>query len=149
MEQEKLTELTVEIVKSYLSNQSVLAGSLPNLIKSVGAALAGAGGDGAPQSAAAPAKASTPAVPVAQSIRRNNLVCLDCGHVGIMLRRHLREKHGLSPSEYRTKWGLKPEYPVVLPAYARRRADIARELGLGMTSAERSVLKAQRKASEA
>jgi predicted transcriptional regulator len=77
-----------------------------------------------------------PAVPIRQSVRQNYVVYLECGRHGHMLKRHVQDRHGLSVEQYRAKWQLSPDHPLIAPAYSRRRSDLAKQLGLG-TSATR------------
>jgi len=72
-----------------------------------------------------------PAVPVRRSVRRDAITCLDCGYEGKMLKRHLQSAHGVTAAAYRERWGLKPDYPMVTPAYAARRSELAKAIGLG------------------
>lgn len=84
-------------------------------------------------------EAPVPAVAVRRSIRPESITCLDCGYQGAMLGRHVRGAHGLSPEEYRERWGLKSDYPMVAPAYARRRSELARTFGLGKRRGSRAT----------
>src|SRR5690606_14830985 len=72
-----------------------------------------------------------PAVPVRRSVKRDFIVCLECGSQHKMLRRHLRREHGLTPEEYRDRWSLKADYPMVAPSYAEKRSELAKRIGLG------------------
>jgi predicted transcriptional regulator len=82
----------------------------------------------------------TPAVPVRRSIQRDHLACLECGFAAQSLRRHLRAAHGLTPDQYRTKWRLSPDYPMVSPEYSERRSGLAKRFGLGRKRKVRRVL---------
>ena len=122
-----LTELTTEIVSAYVSNNPTAAAQLPELItttfQTVNSLSAG--------SATAEPEKKEPAVSIKKSIRDNHLVCLECGKEFKSLKRHLMSHHGLTPDEYRSRWNLKPDYPMVAPAYAERRSKLAKEIGLG------------------
>jgi predicted transcriptional regulator len=121
--------LSAEIVASYVSNNTTSAGSLGDLIRSVHQAIASLG----EPVAAAPAvvERAKPAVPISKSIQNDFIVCLEDGKKLKMLKRYLRAQYDLSPEEYRRKWGLPPDYPMVAPAYAVRRSEFAKQIGLG------------------
>ena len=110
-----------------MSRNPVGAAALPDLIRTVHQSLT--------TLADAPAPASRekqkPAVPISKSVQRDYIVCLEDGAHLKMLKRYLRSRFGLTPEDYRRKWGLPPEYPMVAPAYAERRSDFARQIGLG------------------
>ena len=119
-------EMTADVVAAYLSKNPVAAADLPAVIQSVHQALTAA--------AAGPAAAvppPEPAVPVKKSITPDFLICLEDGRKFKSLKRHLRTKYDMSPDEYRTKWGLPKDYPMVAPAYAEKRSSLARQMGLG------------------
>jgi len=122
----EVLEMTTEIVSAYVSNNSVEATALPGLIEQVHGALM-ARTVGAPMSVSA----SEPAVPVKKSIASDHIVCLECGRKLKTLKRHLRADHDLSPAEYRSKWGLPAEYPMVAPNYSKARSAFAKQIGLG------------------
>lgn len=113
------------IVAAYVGNNTVAADELPDLIRLVHASLlAVAGGEsGAPQ--------PKPAVPVAKSISDNFLICLEDGKKFKSLKRHLRTAYDMSPEEYRAKWDLPADYPMVAPGYSRQRSKLAKKMGLG------------------
>ena len=119
--------MTTDIVSAYLSNNTVSAAELPTLIQSVHRALSTVS-TGIDTSAPAP---KDPAVPVKKSITPDFLVCLEDGRKFKSLKRHLRTKYDMSPDEYRTKWGLPKDYPMVAPKYAETRSALARQMGLG------------------
>ncbi len=121
--------LSAEIVASYVSNNAASAGSLADLIRSVHQALASLGETAAPVSAVV--ERAKPAVPISKSIQNDFIVCLEDGKKLKMLKRYLRAQYDLSPEEYRRKWGLPPDYPMVAPAYAVRRSEFAKQIGLG------------------
>jgi predicted transcriptional regulator len=121
-----LLPLVTDIVAAHLSNNTVAVSDLPQLIRDVYGALAVVGG-GAPQAAERP----NPAVPVKRSVTPDYIVCLEDGKKLKMLKRHLRTAYGLSPEEYRERWGLPADYPMVAPNYAKQRSRLAKEIGLG------------------
>ena len=120
-------EMTAEIVASYVESNTIAAADVPALILSVHRALIGisTGAD----VVAPPAK--EPAVPLRRSITPDHLVCLEDGRKFKSLKRHLRTRYNLSPEEYRAKWGLPKDYPMVAPNYAKARSDLAKQMGLG------------------
>ncbi|AWN46222.1 MucR family transcriptional regulator [Methylobacterium terrae] len=120
-------ELAADIVAAFVTNNSVPVADLPTLIASVHAALGGLG-NGA---AAEQAEPLVPAVPIKKSIMPDYLVCLEDGKKFKSLKRHLRTRYGLSPEEYRARWNLSPDYPMVAPNYAAARSELAKTMGLG------------------
>ncbi|GAB6966264.1 MucR family transcriptional regulator [Komagataeibacter kakiaceti JCM 25156] len=118
-------ELTTRIVSAHVSNNSVAADGLADLIRHVYQALTTVG-----QAAEAPQKLQ-PAVPVKRSVFPDYIICLEDGKKLKMLKRHLHSAYGLTPDQYRERWGLPAEYPMVAPNYAERRSSLAREIGLG------------------
>ena len=126
-EKSEVIEMTADIVSAYVGNNSVSAADLPALIQSVHRALSGIS-SGADAAEAAPKE---PAVPIRRSITPDFLVCLEDGRKFKSLKRHLRTKYNMSPEEYRTKWGLPKDYPMVAPNYAKARSDLAKQMGLG------------------
>lgn len=123
----EIIEMTADIVSAYVGNNSVAAGDLPSLIQSVHRALSTV--SGAPEVAEVAPK--EPAVPVKRSITPDYLICLEDGRKFKSLKRHLRTKYNMSPEDYRAKWGLPKDYPMVAPNYARARSDLAKQMGLG------------------
>jgi predicted transcriptional regulator len=121
-----LIELTAEIVAAYVSNNSVAANDLPNVISQVHAAL---GGTTTPVEEVV--EKPKPAVTVRRSIQDDHLICLEDGQKFKSLKRHLMTHHGLTPEQYREKWELAADYPMVAPAYAEARSKLAKEMGLG------------------
>lgn len=119
--------MTADIVSAYVGNNVVSTADLPNLIQSVHRALTGIAG--APEVAEPAPK--EPAVPVKKSITPDYLVCLEDGRKFKSLKRHLRTKYNMSPDEYRAKWSLSKDYPMVAPNYAKARSDLAKQMGLG------------------
>jgi len=122
---EMLINLTSDIVAAYVSNNDVAVDEVPVLIQNVYGALAGLGV--APQ---AEVKLE-PAVSVRSSVKNDHIVCLEDGKKMKMLKRHLMTDHGLTPAEYRARWGLPADYPMVAPDYAEKRRTLAKEIGLG------------------
>jgi predicted transcriptional regulator len=122
----ELIELTADIASAYVENNTVAASELPSLINSIHQALANIG---APAVVAEPAR--TPAVSIKKSIGDDYLICLEDGRKFKSLKRHLRTKYNLSPDDYRAKWGLPKDYPMVAPAYAAARSQLAKQMGLG------------------
>ena len=127
VEKDELVELTAEIVSAYVVNNTVVATDLPALISNVFDALKKAASSGAQ-----PAKEELrPAVPIKKSVTSEYLICLEDGKKFKSLKRHLRTHYDLSPEEYREKWGLPHDYPMVAPNYAAARSDLAKRMGLG------------------
>jgi predicted transcriptional regulator len=122
-----IIEMTAEIVAAYVENNTITTADLPSLIQSVHRALTGVT-SGPVAVEAAPKE---PAVPVRRSITPEHLVCLEDGRKFKSLKRHLRTKYNMSPEEYRAKWGLPKDYPMVAPNYAKARSDLAKQMGLG------------------
>ena len=122
----RLIELTADIVSAHVSNNNTDAADVPALIQSVFTALTNT----ETPVAAEPVKAE-PAVSVRSSIKHDYIVCLEDGKKLTMLKRYLRARYDMSPEDYRRKWGLPPDYPMVAPAYAARRSDFAKSIGLG------------------
>lgn len=121
-----LLALTSNIVASHVSNNTVAIADLPQLIQQVYAALSNVG-PGMGTNASRP----QPAVPVKKSIAAEHIVCLEDGKKLKMLKRHLKTKYNMTPEEYRDRWGLPADYPMVAPNYARQRSDLAKKIGLG------------------
>jgi predicted transcriptional regulator len=121
-----LLTLTADIVAAHVSNNSVAVNDLPNLIQNVHTALSGISGQ-----ASAPEARPEPKVPVRSSIKPDYLVCLEDGKKLKMLKRHLMTHYQMTPDQYRQKWGLSAEYPMVAPNYAEQRRTLAKSIGLG------------------
>jgi len=120
--------LTSRIVAAYLSRNAVLAGDLPDLIQQTYFSLSGT----FPRHQAEPAVGKQrPAVPIKKSVTVDFIICLEDGQKFKSLRRHLMAKYGLTPEQYREKWGLPADYPMIAPSYARQRSELARASGLG------------------
>ena len=122
-----LLRMTADVVASYVSQNPVEADQLPGLINSVHDSLKNA--DGQPQ--AAPEPPQKPAVPIRKSVQPDYVVCLEDGKKLKMLKRHLKTAYNMTPEEYREKWGLPADYPMVAPNYAKQRSRLAKEIGLG------------------
>jgi predicted transcriptional regulator len=123
---ETLITLTADIVSAHVSNNSVAVNDLPVLIQNVHSALIALGGP-----AEAPVVKQEPAVSVRASIKPDYIVCLEDGKKLKMLKRHLMTHYQMTPDEYRQKWGLSPDYPMVAPNYAEQRRALAKKIGLG------------------
>lgn len=120
-------ELAADVVASYVANNPVSTTELPSLIGEVYSALKTASGS----ESAAPVAKSKPAVPIKKSLTDDYIICLEDGKQFKSLKRHLRSHYDLSPEEYREKWGLPYDYPMVAPNYAKARSQLARDMGLG------------------
>ncbi len=121
----ELLEFTAEIVAAHAGNNMVAQDDLPRLIQDVYTTLSELGGAGSAQ------ERPKPAVAIKKSIYPDYIVCLEDGKKLKMLKRHLRSAYDLSPDEYRTKWGLPADYPMVAPNYAKQRSEFAKKIGLG------------------
>jgi predicted transcriptional regulator len=138
-----IADLTTTIVSAYVSNNNVPPAQLPEIIGAVSSALRERmAGPAEPQP-----EPQEPAVPIRRSVTREEIVCLECGKKFKSIRRHLQNAHGLEPKEYRQKWGLRPDYPMTAPAYAERRSELAKSIGLGQKRAEAAKRRANGKAS--
>ena len=125
--QAELLRMTTEVVAAYVSNNAVGEGQIADVIKSVYSSLAGLDSPAAEEKPAA----QKPAVPAKRSITPDYIICLEDGKKLKMLKCHLRTTYGLTPDEYRAKWGLAPDYPMVAPNYAKQRSAFAKKIGLG------------------
>lgn len=126
-ESDKLLELSSQIVIAYLGNNSIDSKLLPDVIQTVHATLLKLHTSG--EIASNPL--NKPAVPIKKSITDDYIICLEDGKKLKMMKRYLRSKYDLSPQQYRSKWGLAPDYPMVSPNYAERRSNFAKKNGLG------------------
>lgn len=126
MMKEALLELTSDIVAAHLTNNSVSADQIPQLITAVFKSL-----DQLGQPKASVEEERTPAAAVRSSVKADAITCLECGARQKTMKRHLMAQHGLSPAEYRARWKLAPAYPMVAPEYAARRSQMAQSSGLG------------------
>ncbi len=129
-------ELASEIVSAYVSKNSLPASELPQLISMVHEALM------RPGEASGPPE---PAVPIKKSVRPNYIICLEDGKMLKMLKRHLRTAYDMSPEEYRKRWGLPSDYPMVAPKYAAVRSELAKKIGLGRKAGRNARTKGARK----
>ena len=120
-------ELTADIVSAYVSNNTVPAGDIPALINQIHSALMQVS-TGRIDASVEPLK---PAIPVKRSITPDHIVCLEDGKKFKSLKRHLRTQYSMTPEQYRDKWGLAPDYPMVAPNYAAARSQLAKQMGLG------------------
>ncbi len=121
-----LLTLTTEIVAAHVSNNTVAVSDLPQLINQVYQSLAGIG-----KAPVATAERPQPAVSVKRSVHPDYIICLEDGKKLKMLKRHLKTAYNMTPDEYRERWNLQPDYPMVAPNYARQRSKLAKEIGLG------------------
>lgn len=129
---ETLITLTSDIVAAHVSNNNVDVDDVPSLITKVFGALAGLGGQ-----AEAAEVLPDPAVPIRSSVKKDHIVCLDCGKKMKMLKRHLMTEHGMTIDEYKARWGLGADYPMVAPDYAETRRSLAVKIGLGRTPGQK------------
>jgi predicted transcriptional regulator len=130
--QESLITHTTDIVVSYVANNSLGADEMSSLIQNVFGTLSGLG-----QQGAAIEERPVPAVSIRSSVKKDYIVCLEDGKKMKMLKRHLMTDHGLTPDEYRARWGLPSDYPMVAPDYADKRRDLAKKIGLGRKPGQR------------
>ena len=124
--QQELLSLTTEVVAAFVGNNTIGVGDIPDLISGIYQALSTPG-----QAEEKPAEAPVPAVPIKKSVTPDFLVCLEDGRKLKMLKRHLATRYNLTPDEYRRRWGLPKDYPMVAPAYAAMRSELAKQTGLG------------------
>lgn len=137
---EDTLRLTADIVAAYLSNNALDAEKIPEVVRSVYATLGDLGG-----AAPAAAEKQKPAVPIKRSVTDDYIICLEDGKKLKMLKRYLRTQYGLSPEEYRKKWGLPADYPMVAPNYAKRRSQFAKKIGLGRKTRTKTTRKRTKK----
>ena len=128
-----ILRMSVEIVSAYVSNNSISATQVPDVINTVHGALASINGQTVTESA----ENQKPAISVRRSVNPDHIVCLEDGKKLKMLKRHLRAAYGMSPDEYRAKWGLPSDYPMVAPNYAQQRSAFAKQIGLGRKKGEK------------
>lgn len=128
---EMLITLTSDIVTAHVANNNVEVGDLPPLIQSVYGALAGLGSEAAEEAR------PEPAVSIRSSIKSDHITCLECGKKMKMLKRHLMTDHGLTIDDYRARFGLAADYPMVAPNYAEKRRELAKKIGLGRKPGQR------------
>ena len=127
----ELLALTTDIVASHVANNSVNVADLPQLIQQVFGALSELGNPSQAQAAK-----PKPAVNIKRSVTPDYIVCLEDGVKLKMLKRHLQTRYGMTPDEYRARWGLPADYPMVAPNYAKRRSELAKKIGLGQKRQE-------------
>ena len=125
-----LLKFASDIVAAYVANNPIPVGEIPGMIKSIHATLGGLSGGAAIDGPTA----QKPAIPVKKSITPEYIVCLEDGKKLKMLKRYLRSRYNLTPEEYRAKWGLPADYPMVAPNYAAQRSEFAKKIGLGRTA---------------
>lgn len=125
-----LLRMTADIVSAYVSKNVLAAQQIPEVINTVYSSLNGLNN----QPREMPAEPLKPAVPIRKSVTPEYIVCLEDGKKLKMLKRHLRSTYNMSPDEYRARWGLPPDYPMVAPNYAAQRSEFAKRIGLGRTS---------------
>jgi predicted transcriptional regulator len=126
IDKEELLRITTDVVASYLSHNALAAEQVPEFIKTVHQTMTELAGQ-----PAAPELKSKPAVAVSRSVNDEYIVCLEDGKKLKMLKRYLRSQYNMSPDEYRRKWNLPSDYPMVAPAYSRKRSQFAKDIGLG------------------
>ena len=131
---QELLALTTEIVASFVGNNAVATSDLPTLIASVFQSLS-AVGQAEPEKAA---ETPAPAVPIKKSVQHDFIICLEDGKKLKMLKRHLATRYNMTPEDYRRRWGLPKDYPMVAPAYAAQRSALAMQIGLGRKPAAKA-----------
>lgn len=127
----ELLALTAEIVAAHVSHNRLEAAELPGLIRQIYGTLAGLGSGPAAPAAGMAAERPQPAVPVKKSVTPDFIICLEDGKPLKMLKRHLMSHYGMTPEQYRDRWGLPADYPMVAPNYALQRQMLAKKIGLG------------------
>jgi predicted transcriptional regulator len=132
--EEELLRMTADVVAAYVSNNSLPTTQLGEIINAVYSSLKGLEG----QVVQPPPEPVKPAVPIRKSVTPEFLICLEDGKKLKMLKRHLRSTYNMTPDEYRVKWGLAPDYPMVAPNYAARRSEFAKKIGLGRGTGRQS-----------
>ena len=135
MAEDELLRMTAEVVSAYVSNNTLATGQLGDVIQSVYNSLRTLEG----QAAEPPSEPLRPAVPIRKSVTPEYLICLEDGKKLKMLKRHLRSTYSLTPDEYRAKWGLAQDYPMVAPKYAAQRSEFAKKIGLGRGTGRNSA----------
>jgi predicted transcriptional regulator len=124
----ELVEMTTDIVAAYVGANTVPASELPRLVETVYAALQGLAG----KTDGIVTESSAPAVPIKKSVTADYIICLEDGKKFKSLKRHLRTRYAMTPEEYRARWNLPHDYPMVAPNYAKARSDLAKRMGLGL-----------------
>ena len=133
LEADEIMRMTADIVASFVANNPVPTDSLPDLISSVHKTVSNLSSPEQSQAQERP----KPAVPVSRSITEDHIICLEDGKKLKMLKRYLRSHYGMTPEEYRKRWGLPADYPMVAPSYTKKRSDFAKQIGLGKVSGRR------------
>ena len=141
MAEDELLRMTAEVVSAYVSNNTLATGQLADVIQSVYNSLRGLEG----QVAEPPAEPLKPAVAIRKSVTPDYIVSLEDGRKFKSLKRHLQGTYGMTPDEYRAKWGLQPDYPMVAPKYAEQRSEFAKKIGLGRGTGRNSARGSARK----
>lgn len=131
--QSELLRMTTEVVSAFVGRNDLNADEIPRVIQTVFSSLRNVEGGGGVSPKSEPLK---PAVPVRKSVHPDYIVCLEDGKQLKMLKRHLRTMYNMSPEDYRAKWGLPSDYPMVAPNYAQQRSDFAKKIGLGRAAKE-------------
>ena len=134
----ELLRMTADIVSAYVSKNVLPAQQIPEVINTIHSSLTGL----ITQPRETPAEPLKPAVPIRKSVTPEYIVCLEDGKKLKMLKRHLRSTYNMSPDEYRARWGLPPDYPMVAPNYAAQRSEFAKRIGLGRSSGRQPHRKA-------
>ena len=129
---EEVLQMTTDLVSSYLSNNPMPSSEVPEFIKAIHTTMSGIA-----TMTPEPVVKAKPAVPVSKSVTDDYLVCLEDGKKLKMLKRYLRSQYDMSPDDYRRKWNLPADYPMVAPAYSRKRSDFAKDIGLGQATTKR------------
>jgi predicted transcriptional regulator len=149
-------DLVATVVSNYLRRNSIAVDQIGTVVSSVTRALeqasrqlVGAPSEAAAHEAAVVSEAQKPAVPVRRSVQPDHIVCLEDGMKVKTLKRHLQSAHGMTPQQYREKWGLARDYPMTAPAYSERRSQMARDLGLGRKAGEAPSRRGRRPAQAA
>jgi predicted transcriptional regulator len=141
MAEEELLRMTADVVAAYVSNNTLPTTQLAEVINAVYSSLRGLEG----QVAEPPPEPVKPAVPIRKSITPDYLICLEDGKKLKMLKRHLRSTYNMTPDEYRARWGLAPDYPMVAPNYAEQRSAFAKKIGLGRGAGRQSATASAKK----
>ena len=131
--EEELLRMTTDVVAAYVGNNTLPTAQLGDVINAVYSSLKSLEGP----VAQVPPEPLKPAVPIRKSVTAEFIICLEDGKKLKMLKRHLRSTYNMTPDEYRTKWGLAPDYPIVAPNYAQRRSEFAKKIGLGRGTGRR------------
>ena len=128
---EALVETSTQLVSAYVANNTLPASELPTLVEQVYGTLTGLVGKTVGEGKSHEKENQKPAVPIGKSLKPDYIICLECGGKYKSMKKHLKASYGMSPEEYRVKWGLAPDYPMTAPSYSFRRSNLAKERGLG------------------